>query len=80
MRGLKLGNDSCSLGHTNLVQPFADRWSLHRRKGAARHIIDMVLTISLAYPSGEVGFFFSSNDFYLPSRLLEKGGSQHPVV
>ncbi len=36
--------------------------------------------ISLAYPSGEEGGSFTcSNEYYLPSRLLEEGGRENPM-
>jgi hypothetical protein len=47
----------------------------YRRKGAARHIIDMVgLTILLAYPRGEEGVFYFFNIFLLAFATPREGG------
>jgi len=39
------------------------------------------LAISLAYPNGEEGGYFTcSKDFYLPSRRLEEGEVIRPTI
>ncbi len=46
-------------GSTEFIQQSDYRESLHRRKGATSHIIDIVLAISFAHSSGaEGGIFF----------------------
>ncbi len=49
---LLIDSTSCR-GCTELVQHFAYRGSSHRRKGAARHVIDMVWLYRSPIPSGE---------------------------
>ncbi len=51
---------------------------------SARALLDIFFTNLhgwFGYPSGEGREHFTcSNDFYLPSRRLDGGGGQHPVV
>ncbi len=69
-------------GLTELVQHFASRRSSHRRKGAARHIIDMVWLIAGLSHGGEGGGIV-----ILPVQIVStclrgayrKRGGQHPV-
>jgi hypothetical protein len=58
------------------------RGSLHRRKGAASHIIHMVCPYRSPFPVGMTGSYICSYEDYLPSRRLERkgGGSQYSVV
>ncbi len=78
-------SDDWYRGPTEIVQNFAFRGSLLRRKGAARHIIYMFWLYRSPIPVGRRGKIFtcSPNDFNPPSRLLQErsgGGSQHPVA
>jgi hypothetical protein len=59
-------------GPTKLVQHFAYRGSSHRRKGAAKHIIEMVCFgfIARLHKWGGGGYLTCSNYYYLHSRRL----------
>jgi hypothetical protein len=61
-------------GPTELVQHFAYMGSSHRRKVAARHIIDLTWLCHSPIPVTWGGYFTCSNDFYLPSRHPKKKG------
>jgi hypothetical protein len=67
---------------TDLVQHSAYKGiSQHRRKSAANLENLYGLAISLAYPNGEEGGYFTcSKDFYLPSRRLEEGEVIRPTI
>jgi hypothetical protein len=66
-------NNDWYRGPTELFQQSAYRGSSHRRKGADRHILDMVWLYRSSFPVGRRGIFTGSNNFYMPSRRLEKG-------
>jgi hypothetical protein len=57
-------------GPTDIVQYFAYRESSHRRKGAARHLIDWFGYIARLSQWGGGGCFACSYDFYLLSWRL----------
>ena len=69
-------------GPTELVQLSAYRGSSHRRKGAARNIIDMVWLYRSPILVGRKGVFYLFN-WFLTAFAVPRGrgrGSQHPVV
>ncbi len=55
--------------------------SSHRRKGAARHIIDMVWLYRSPIPVGRRGIFSYLFKLFLPAFAVHtgRGGSQHPL-
>jgi hypothetical protein len=65
-------------GFTELVQVFAYKGSLHRRKGAARHIIYMVVLLYRSpIPVGRRGIFYLFR-WFLPAFAAPGGGEgQH---
>ncbi len=71
--------DICVEGLLGLVQHFAYRGSSHRRKSAARRIIDMAW-LYIARLSHGVGEEDGVLLVQMISTYLRKEGSQHPVV
>ena len=69
-------------GQTELVQHFAYRGNLQRRKGAASHIIDMVWLYHLLIPEGRRGVFYLYkiiSTFFRGVYRGRGGRSQHPM-
>ncbi len=65
-----------------MFSTFVYRGSSHRRKSAVCPKFDLVLAVSLAYPSGEEGgnFLVQMISTDLLSRRVRGAGGRHPVV
>jgi hypothetical protein len=63
-----------------LVQHFAYRGSLNRRKGAARHVIAMVWLCRSPIPEGEGGILLVPMVSTCLRGALRKGGGSAPCV